>query len=415
VLAGFALALGCAPRTDNAPKGAAGAANGAAAGGTSVAGTGSGASAGTSSSAGGSTGGGVAGTASGGSSAGTAAEVGGSGSGGAGDGGSTTVGGRGGSSGASSSGNAGEGGSDGLPDGGTPAGTPTLFFLDVGGRVMQAGADGRFSATTLVPNAGTGPDGIAVDLENGFIYWTNMGVPANDDGYVRRAKLDGSDVSTIVPAGVTYTPKQLRLDAAGGKLYWSDREGMRVQRSNVDGSNVETLLTVATGATARTDASNWCVGVALDLTGGYFYWSQKGPDNGMEGSLRRAHIAMPIGETAETRSDVEVLFEGLPEPVDIDVDVENGFIYWTDRGDDTVNRAPIEIPSGSTAANRDDREILVRNVGEAIGVDLDPARGRFFYTSATGQLGRAALDGTDAVELTGDLGGLTGIAVVDLP
>ena len=38
----------------------------------------------------------------------------------------------------------------------------------------------------------------------------------------------------------TFTPKQLKIDEASGKLYWSDREGMRVMRSNMDGSNIET-------------------------------------------------------------------------------------------------------------------------------------------------------------------------------
>jgi len=40
--------------------------------------------------------------------------------------------------------------------------------------------------------------------------------------------LDGTNVTNIVPPGKTWTPKQLQLDAKNGKLYWSDREGMRV-------------------------------------------------------------------------------------------------------------------------------------------------------------------------------------------
>ena len=152
----------------------------------------------------------------------------------------------------------GSGGAAGL--GGAVGGTPTIFYLDVSGKVMTADAESP-SPRTLVASAGQGPDGIAVDLAGGHIYWTNMGVPADDDGLLRRSDLDGSHVVTIIPDGGTYTPKQLKLDAAGGKLYWSDREGMRVQRANTDGSNIETLVTVATGATARKDcrttASAW--------------------------------------------------------------------------------------------------------------------------------------------------------------
>jgi hypothetical protein len=89
-------------------------------------------------------------------------------------------------------------------------------------------------------------------------------------------------------------------------------------------------------------------------------------------------------------------------------------IYWADRGDDTINRAPLAIPWGATAANRTDRQILVRQVREAIGVSIDKRRGRMYYTAANGQLGRANLDGTNKMELT-NAGAMTGIVVVDLP
>jgi hypothetical protein len=191
---------------------------------------------------------------------------------------------------------------------------------------------------------------------------------------------------------------------------------MRVQRANLDGSNVESLIITGTGDQARMDASNWCVGIALDLAGGWLYWSQKGPDTGGVGSLRRASLTMPAGQTAATRKDIEILFAGLPEPIDIDVDVDAGYIYWTDRGDDTVNRGPIAIPAGFTAATRRDRQILVTGVREAIGVALDLPRGKAYYTSgANGDLGRVNLDGTGNESLVPKAGNLTGIALGELP
>jgi hypothetical protein len=294
------------------------------------------------------------------------------------------------------------------------SGERSIFYLDVQGSVLGFDEAER-TPRTLVRSAGQGPDGIAVDVAGGHIFWTTMGVPADDDGSLRRANLDGSEVTTIVAEGGSYTPKQLKLDAAGQKLYWSDREGMRIQRASLDGSSVETLVTVATGATARKNAENWCVGLALDLEHGFVYWTQKGPDNGMVGSIRRAQLELAAGETAATRSDIEVLFTGLPEPVDLDLDVSNGYMYWTDRGDDTINRAPIEIPSGESASTRADREVIVKNVREAIGITLDLERGHVYYTGAVnGRVGRANLDGSGALDLVTGMGALTGIAVVQL-
>lgn len=352
--------------------------------------------------------GGSGNAATGGSNSGGSSETGGAGASGT----AGAEGGSGAKGGAGASGAAGTGGSAGGPD--DPDGTLTAFYLDVGGRVMATNVENPM-ARVIVADAGQGPDGIALDLERGHIYWTAMGIPADDDGFLRRSNLDGSSVTTIVPAGGTYTPKQLKIDHEHGKLYWSDREGMRVQRSNLDGSALETLVTTGTTATDRRDNAKWCVGIALDLAGGYFYWSQKGPDNGMVGSLRRARLTMPQGENSTNRSDIEVLFSGLPEPIDVDLDLEARRIYWTDRGDDTINRAPIEIPSGSTAATRTDREILIRGVREAIGVTLDLEHQKLYFTGGTGgRVGMASLDGTGVVDLLTGSAGLTGIAVVEL-
>jgi Enoyl-CoA hydratase/isomerase len=135
-----------------------------------------------------------------------------------------------------------------------------LFFLDLGGgRVLCSNPDGT-DLKTLVSEGRRLPDGLVVDVAAGHIYWTNMGDPKANDGSIERADLDGSHRTTIVPAGCTFTPKQLQLDKQHGKIYWSDREGMRVMRSNLDGSDVETLVETGHGEANRLDARNWCVG-----------------------------------------------------------------------------------------------------------------------------------------------------------
>src|SRR6266571_4421476 len=162
-----------------------------------------------------------------------------------------------------------------------------LFFLDLAaGRVFSSNPDGS-DLKTIVNEGRKLPDGIVVDVAAGHIYWTNMGNPKANDGTIDRADLDGTNVTNIVPSGKTWTPKQLQLDAKNRKLYWSDREGMRVVRSNLDGSNIETLVETGHGDADRPDARNWCVGIAIDVNGGKFYWTQKGNDNAGEGHFPR--------------------------------------------------------------------------------------------------------------------------------
>jgi len=108
------------------------------------------------------------------------------------------------------------------------------------------------------------PDGVAVDVEAGAPLLTNMGVPSRNDGSIERVDLDGRNRKTIVPEGATFTPKQLQLDKRHGKLYWCDREGMRVMRAHLDGSGIETLVQTGSTEADRLDQTKWCVGIALD-------------------------------------------------------------------------------------------------------------------------------------------------------
>jgi hypothetical protein len=290
-----------------------------------------------------------------------------------------------------------------------------LFFLDLGGgRVMSVNPDGS-DLKTIVSEGRKLPDGLAVDAVAGHIYWTNMGNPSANDGSIVRSDLDGSNITTIVPVGRTFTPKQLQLDNRNGKLYWSDREGMRVMRSNVDGSNIETLVETGHGEADRSDARNWCVGIAVDNEGGKFYWTQKGGDNAGEGRIFRANLKLPAGQTAANRKDIELLYSGLPEPIDLDLDPADRMMYWTDRGDpprgNTVNRAPMDAPPG----DRKEPEILFTHLMEGIGLSLDLKGRRMFMADFGGSVYTASLNGSNKKMLLVAQGNLTGIAYVELP
>ena len=155
--------------------------------------------------------------------------------------------------------------------------TGRIFFLDVGGgRVLSANPDGS-DLKTIVVEGRKLPDGLVVDSAAGHMYWTNMGNLKANDGSIFRSDLDGKNMTTVVPPGGTFTPKQLQLEKKSGKLYWCDREGMRVMRANLDGSNIETLVDTSQGdPRPGPDARKWCVGIAVDMAGGKFYWTQKG-------------------------------------------------------------------------------------------------------------------------------------------
>jgi hypothetical protein len=292
-----------------------------------------------------------------------------------------------------------------------------LFFLSVSsGQVFSANPDG--SDLKVIVNEGRRlPDGIVVDIAAGHLYWTNMGNPSANDGSIERADFDGKNITHIVRPGDTFTPKQLQLDEKNRKLYWCDREGMRVMRSNLDGSNIETLVDTSEGdSRPGKDIRKWCVGIALDLEAGKLYWTQKGPDNAGDGRIFRANLQIPKGQSAANRKDIELLYEGLPEPIDLELDLANRTIYWTDRGDpprgNTVNRAPMDPAQGN---GKKEPEIVFDHLMEGIGIALDLKGNRMFLTDLGGSIYSASLDGSNRKTLLAAEGNLTGIVYAEIP
>lgn len=296
----------------------------------------------------------------------------------------------------------------------SPAGRPSdaktclarLFFLEISsGRMFSANPDG--SDKKVIVTGGRIPDGIAVDTAAGHIYWTNMGIPSRNDGSIERVDLDGGNRTTIVPEGGTFTPKQLHLEKESGKLYWSDREGMRVMRCNLDGSQIETLVDTSQGdPRPGKDQTKWCVGITVDPKDDKFYWTQKGGDDAGVGRILRANVDIPEGQTAANRTDIEVFFKDLPEPIDLELDLEHRVLYWTDRGDpprgNTVNRASVD-------AKPDAAQIVFDHLMEGIGIALDVTGNRMFMTDLTGSVYCAALDGSGKKTVLVAQGNLTGI------
>ena len=294
--------------------------------------------------------------------------------------------------------------------------TARLFFLSASsGEVFSANPDGS-DVKVIVSEGRRLPDGIVADLEAKHLYWTNMGNPSANDGSIERADFDGKNLTHIVPPGGTFTPKQLQLDQKNRKLYWCDREGMRVMRANLDGSKVETLIDTSEGdARPGKDIKKWCVGIALDVEAGKLYWTQKGSDNAGEGRIFRANLEIPKGQSPANRKDIELLYAGLPEPIDLELDLANRAIYWTDRGDpprgNTVNRAPMDPAQEN---GKKEPVIIFDHLMEGIGIALDLKGGRMFLTDLGGSVYSANLDGSNKKTVLAAEGNLTGIVYAEI-
>ncbi|KAK3337658.1 hypothetical protein B0T19DRAFT_455545 [Cercophora scortea] len=306
----------------------------------------------------------------------------------------------------------------------TPNGTqPPLFFLDVGlggnltdlskvctnGKILRRDPSG--ATTTLILNQ-PAPDGIAVSASTNRLFWTNMGQhPSARDGSLMSAALDGSDIQTLLTPGQIHTPKQLVLvPSPHPKLYFCDREGMSVHRCDVDGSHHE-ILVQRSGSVG--DQTQWCVGIAVDPVAEKIYWTQKGHSKSSQGRIFRAGIEVPQGETATNRSDIETLFEGLPEPIDLEIESGSEMLYWTDRGEhprgSSLNKAYV---GGGGGHGEKGMRIVARHFHEPIGLQLDVQRQRAYVTDLGGSVYEVDLESGGKTVLCVDDGCYTGIAAL---
>lgn len=229
-----------------------------------------------------------------------------------------------------------------------------------------------------------------------------MGIPTSNDGMVQSCKLDGSDIQTVISKGAVHTPKQLIIDQENGKLYFCDREGMRVMRSNLDGSEHETLIQTGDWENENdaVDQLKWCVGISVNNTQGKFYWAQKGMSKAGKGRIFRANIEMPTGQSASNRQDIEMILSGLPEPIDMEIDEDTQTLFWTDRGDPPTGNSLNSLKLGEIKGLKEGEkspkyDILTRQLHEAIGLKLDQINKHIYLTDLGGTVYRCGIDGKD--------------------
>ena len=300
-----------------------------------------------------------------------------------------------------------------------------LFALNPGRQLIVKVDVSDGSVSDFVTGVSAYPDGIVVDRHRGVVYWTNMGAPTlpgdhlpqqegdldfyHPNGSIERVALDGSKREYLVPEGGLVTGKQLAGAWRRDRLYWSDREGAAVRSLSLQSLDLRDEVVVAKTAHDRHVERNQCVGVAVDERNGYLYWTQKGPSDGGDGRIFRAALTIPSGQRADRR-DVEELWSGLPEPIDLELDLEAGVLYWTDRGappsGNTLNRA--DVPTAGQVGGA--VNILSADFQEAIGLALDADAGVAYVSDLSGEIRAVGLDGRAQRTVAEIPGGVTGIA-----
>ena len=208
----------------------------------------------------------------------------------------------------------------------------------------------------LAPNV-TGVTSLAVDSANGLLYF---GVKTGENrGAVRRSNLNGRSVQTLKT--LTSVPTGIAIDSAGGTVYWTNSRG-RIQSIPTEGSAKITNV-----------LQNLPNPMALVLSNGHLYWGEP------LGRLRRVNLT-------DAQKIVQNIATGLGEPLSISI--AKGKLYWTERdagGSGSLQRSNLD---GSSI-----QELKTFASGVPIGIAVDSADNKIYWTKGAGKIQRANLAG----------------------
>ena len=210
------------------------------------------------------------------------------------------------------------------------------------------------------------------ETEDALIYWTNR------SGKIRRIRSDSSDIENLFTD--VCSPIGIALDTSGGQMYWTS--GCKIQRANLDGSNVEELVPSSKGIKES---------IALDIDGSKMYWTVW---NATPNKIQRANF---------DGSDVEDIITGLRSPRGIALDIPNGKMYWADLGASKIQRANLD---GS------DVEDIITDLLGPNGIALDLEKNKIYWADEySGKIQCANLDGSNFKTLFVRYGKLIGTAI----
>jgi hypothetical protein len=189
------------------------------------------------------------------------------------------------------------------------------------------------------------------------------------------------EVMFVAPAG----PAAIAVDSVGNWLYWSTGAAeYRIYRSRPDGSERQMLVQLPVWANCSSNCTPTATDLAVDPVGGKMYWTSGGGNN-IPGRIWRANL---------DGTQVETIITQGTYPQSIALDVDRGYLYWSDHGAGALYRAKL---------NGSDVRTIISDANELRGFALDLVGGQivYAYRSTSFQYGiwKANLDGTNRTPL----------------
>jgi low density lipoprotein receptor-related protein 5/6 len=159
------------------------------------------------------------------------------------------------------------------------------------------------------------------------IYW-------GEKGKIRRANLDGSNVEDVLTE--LETPKDIALDIRNRKMYWVtfNFDHSKIYRANLDGSNIEVIFNRDAQIAEQNKRLHSPVCIAIDTNASKIYWGNWRAPWG----ISRADNDGSNIEDIEIKPVEGAVFGPRVDAESIELDVKAGKMYFVDSLNDNIAR-----------------------------------------------------------------------------
>jgi Low-density lipoprotein receptor repeat class B len=211
---------------------------------------------------------------------------------------------------------------------------------------------------------------IAAPLAVSRIYWTDL-----DGQSIGSSLLDGTDRRTLVSSSQQIFG--LDVDPIAGFMYWINYNQRTIQRSDLNGTNITTLLRLP----PETHTGLY-LNLRVDRISQRIYWAQDGfPSDGY------------IGRANLNGSDVQTFITGLRHPDDIAVDPLHNQIFWTQQSGQKAWKASLDGIGRTTVSQ-------TPFGADATGMTLDSGLQQVFWSEPNNyRIARSGYNGESEISL----------------
>lgn len=206
-----------------------------------------------------------------------------------------------------------------------------------------------------------------------YVFWGTW-----PPGKIEKIRSDGTDRQNLV-TGLT-VPQGIDVYYPSGHIYFVDRGANKIQRSDLDGSNIVDIVT-----SGMIESQ----GLKLDTINNKIIWIDADTDN-----IKRCNF---------DGSNIEVIVTGLGFGEDVDIDFNNEKIYWTDSDFDHMGRCDLD---GSN------QEIVLTGLNNPESLDIDNINDKIYFVNVgTNQIKKCNLDGSSLENVVSSLSTPQGLAI----